>query len=347
MVKLRTQKKVANFDIDSTSEGNAGKAYNRLARLNPADKEKAISLFRQKASVCTNLQFTSYSAFRDALKTINIDDLTKEIPQSISKSLSKASEQVLAKYNSNWDVIKDLYLRPALEEAKSFAGNLYKRMSQPLYRRLYTAKVPAEYRTMLTKLKKFQTKEEYVQASYNELKKTLGISGTADGKITVLKPKGFFGDIFATDLVGGYNFVENKIFFESQFYRLSKPEQTAMIGHEMMHARQVEGIIRTFGIEKYIQALESNGGKLSSKERETLLTNFANIIKKPCFSPNSPEGLKAAKDLEALSIYKGIARDSNGKLSVADGYLQNGLEKEAYKFQRQLQKWAQLSEQVS
>ena len=78
-------------------------------------------------------------------------------------------------------------------------------------------------------------------------------------KIQVLneRAKMTFDSLFTEhNCQGGFNLFDNTIRFTNEFRSLPKRIQASFVSHELKHFEQADQVIRTFGIDRYIQALK-------------------------------------------------------------------------------------------
>ena len=191
--------------------------------------------------------------------------------------------------------------------------------------------------------------EDFANTAYKELVKYFGLSGMINDELT-------WKDAEGRPIVGDYMWYENKVIvYRNYFEKMPKDEQISIIAHELTHAKQTINILTTEGIApleyayaisisdfnanminnpKARQAYEiakKNGNEKEFKETllkgmtlrtyKELTTVFADVLKMPKHSIESPEGQKALHDLKAQALANGA--DMNV-------YNNDPLEKEAF-----------------
>ena len=190
-------------------------------------------------------------------------------------------------------------------------------------------------------------KEKFGKEFYTRLVKSKGLTGLAPDGITVIKKE----ELGVAD--AGFDFFNNTLYVSDKFTKYSRATQANLLAHELKHFEQTDAIIRTFGIEKYIEALKAktlkslkanilNSGKSEKELLEAVDRQFIKLepeIKKAFvksiqaekINPNSALGKRASKYLKSLSNYE--TPDPNNPLNPLSVYKYycNGLEKGAYK----------------
>ncbi len=154
---------------------------------------------------------------------------------------------------------------------------------------------------------------------------------------------------------GGFNQMFNTIEFTKELQTLSRAQQASLIAHELKHFEQSDIIIRTFGIDRYIQAIKNRAvnslvAQNKGKTREEIVkmvendfnsNNYAQVVKDAFkgsvnaqkIDINSVEAKLAKTYIEALENY--VQPDDKGLfLSIPKEYFKNALEDEAYKVGR-------------
>lgn len=155
---------------------------------------------------------------------------------------------------------------------------------------------------------------------------------------------------------GGFNLYNNTISFTKEFTALPKSLQANLVSHELKHFEQIDNVIRTFGIDRYIQALKANMFKVyrNSSQYENMSDDaikelieqdwtaqnlagsikkaFANSIDAEKISANSNLGQEAKIYLNAIENYSPAYKKVNMFMSeISEDYRKNPLEIEAYK----------------
>ena len=100
---------------------------------------------------------------------------------------------------------------------------------------------------------------EFGSQYYLNLLEAKSIRGRAPKQIQVLneRAKMTFDSLFTKhNCQGGFNLFDNTIRFTNEFRSLPKRIQASFISHELKHFEQADQVIRTFGIDRYIQALK-------------------------------------------------------------------------------------------
>ncbi len=180
--------------------------------------------------------------------------------------------------------------------------------------------------------------KEFADAAYSELVKYFGLEGIAPKAITWEKNEG-------RPIVGDFRFYDNSVvFYTDYFMQNDKATQLGTIAHELTHCKQLANMLTTEGIsvekiayayavsdmramltrnpkviEMYKQA--KNNGKEkefmqmminagTAKTAKELYSAYAKILQLPKHPLNSPEGLKAQKDLVAQFNYNGADLDA-------------------------------------
>ncbi len=190
-------------------------------------------------------------------------------------------------------------------------------------------------------------REKFGKEFYSRLLKSKGLTGRAPAEFTVVKKE----KLGVAD--AGFDFFNNTLYVSDKFTKYSRASQANLIAHELKHFEQTDAIIRTFGIEKYLEALKAktlknlksnilNFGKPEKELQEAIDRQFiklepeikkafAKSIQAEKINPNSALGKRASKYLKSLSNYE--TPDPNNPLNPLSVYKYycNGLEKGAYK----------------
>lgn len=228
------------------------------------------------------------------------------------------------------------------------------------------AKIPEELKVIFEELKG-KDGNDFINLAYKKLKVYMKLDGIAPEIV------GYSGKEKGKTIIGGHNVLENTIKYTDGFFdnKYSKKKQIGLLAHELVHAKQAEKVIRAGMLEEYADAIAYNtleqhkaeplldmmftiaykDAKKVGKEKEFLeqqqkliKQNYLDKIKQthestlklPKYKVNAPEIEEAKKIVEARKVYKPF--DDN-PLADNKEYYENYMEKEAYAYQRQLQKW--------
>lgn len=175
--------------------------------------------------------------------------------------------------------------------------------------------------------------KEFADTAYSELVKYFGLEGIAPKSITWEKNEG-------RPIIGDFRFYDNSVvFYTDYFMQNDKATQLGTIAHELTHCKQLANMLTTEGItvekiayayavsdlramltrnpkviemhkqakeqgkeKEFMQMMINTGMAKTAKE---LYTAHAQTLKLPKHPLNSPEGLKAQKDLVAQFNYNG------------------------------------------
>lgn len=287
-----------------------------------------------------------------------VNNLGREIPKIMESSMKSciddAVQQVMRPENLS-KIVSDA-IKEARKQAIQDAGTLLYRIAAYPVNLVRRASIPKGKRTMLSELV-HKPKEQFKDAYYSKLLEKKGLSGRAPLKAEVTnKSAGLTVETLlgGKSVEGGFNGFNNTISFTKEFSSVPRSVQANLLTHELRHFEQSDQIIRTFGIERYIQALKANLAKQiaakpqykdASPEKiqqaveeflknnnytdDVIKSSFAQSIAAPRINPNSVKGQRAKKYLEARENYQGLTKD--GILTkVTDEYLNNAMEVEAY-----------------
>lgn len=199
---------------------------------------------------------------------------------------------------------------------------------------------------------------EFGQQYYLNLLDVKGIRGRAPKQIQVLKERAkmTFDSLFTDhNCQGGFNLFDNTISFTNEFRSLPKRIQASFVSHELNHFEQADQVIRTFGIDRYVQALKTYTFKtlknsteyknisdvdlmriieddwIKNGTVENIKKAFAKSTKAEKILLDSDLGQKSKVYLDAIENYTGLKSENSFFLEVSDAYRKNALEKEAYK----------------
>lgn len=281
-------------------------------------------------------------------------EIPKMVESSMKSCLDDAVKQVMRPENIS-KIVSDA-IKEARKQALQDAGTLLYRVAAYPVNLVRRAFIPKGKRTMLSELI-HKPKEQFKDAYYSKLLEKKGLSGRAPLKAEVTnKSAGLTVEsiLGGKSVEGGFNGFNNTISFTKEFSSVPRSVQANLLTHELRHFEQSDQIIRTFGIERYIQALKANLAKQiaakaqykdASPEKiqqaveeflknnnytdDVIRSSFAQSIAAPRINPNSVKGQRAKKYLEARENYQGLTKD--GILTkVTDEYLNNAMEVEAY-----------------
>lgn len=170
----------------------------------------------------------------------------------------------------------------------------------------------------------------------------------------------------AKNCEGGYNSIHNTIEFTKEMRSMSRATQAGLIEHEFFHWQETDIIIRTFGIEKYIEALKKRALKNLSKEpqykncsadelleivnkninADEIRQAFAGSVRAPKIELGSDLGKKAQEYLTATENYVPPKKDFIMTTATKE-YLTNKLEKGAYARQAKAALWTTILENLN
>lgn len=166
---------------------------------------------------------------------------------------------------------------------------------------------------------------------------------------------------------GGFNPFHNTIEFTKEMRSMSRATQSGLIEHEFNHWKQSDAIIRTFGVERYIDALRKRTMNILSKEpqykkcsadellqivnkeiinADEIRQAFASSIKAPKIELGSDLGKKAQEYLIATENYVPPKKDFIMTTATKE-YLDNVLEKESYAVQKRAMGWTAILENLN
>lgn len=225
--------------------------------------------------------------------------------------------------------------------------------------------IPSEYKPIFANLEG-KTGQDFVDTAYGNMVSHMKLNGIAPKKITINSNDGIMS------VTGGYDYINNTIGYSQGFLeKLTPQQQMNLISHELKHCEQFSNILRTenIGVSEYARTIAENSLKraldkssldfmLKSKYEKALKqgkgeefikktvdnwtkqlipkieTNFSEVLKLPKIKANSPEGIKAVQDLEAMKNYEGLNLFGFG----SEKYRNNPLEVEAYAFGDNIEK---------
>ena len=216
--------------------------------------------------------------------------------------------------------------------------------------------IPSGSRKSLSKALKF-SKYEFGTQYYKNMLQEKGLVNRAPKDFQVSNNS---ASLTVESLLGGYkcqggfNPFSNSICFTNEFRSLPKRIQAELLSHELKHFEQIDNVIRTFGIEKYIEALKKqtfNTLRSSAQYKgmaddtlikfieddwtknnavENIIKAFQKSIEAERILPDSKLGHRAKIYLDAIENYTGLKNDGL-LLEVSNAYRKNALEQEAYK----------------
>lgn len=304
----------------------------------------------------------TYSALTTPLMNKRVtNELRTKIPKIIETGMhdlvNKSIAEVMTPENMS-RMVKEAYKETLKQGVKDAGTMLYRLVASPinLIRKAFVPKSKVAMYDELVSLPKSQFRENF----YQRLISKKGIADRAPATPVVTDKSGgctplslFFG---TSGVEGGFNGFTNKINFTKEFNECSRGMQANLISHELRHFEQADQIIRTFGIERYIQAKKTYvynqlakmpefANASPAKIQEEVLkfmeaNNFTDDVMKAAFeksisapriNPNSVKGQRAKKYLEATENYEGLTRKNLIFTERSKSYLKNPLEVEAYK----------------
>lgn len=298
-------------------------------------------------------EITLRLGFRRSMNNISVE-LPKIIESSMKSCIDDAVRKVMSPENMN-KMVNEAIKEARKQAMQDAATMLYRFAASPinLVRRAF---IPKGKRTTLTELIR-KPKEQFKDAYYSKLLEQKGLIGRAPQKAVVTKDSaGLHVETLlgGQSVEGGFNGFNNTISYTKEFSSMPRSIQANMLTHELRHFEQADQIIRTFGIERYIQAKKTNLFKqfsqmpqyknasreqISAAVDEWLIQNnytddvikaaFAKSISAPRINPASAKGQRAQKYLEATENYQGLKKD-NFLTTATKEYLENPMEVEAY-----------------
>lgn len=225
--------------------------------------------------------------------------------------------------------------------------------------------IPSEYKSIFANLEG-RSGQEFVDNAYGNMVSHMKLNGIAPKQVTINSNDGIMS------VTGGYDYINNTIGYSQGFLeKLTPQQQMNLISHELKHCEQFSNILRTenIGVKEYARTISENSLKraldkssfefmLKSRYEKALKqgkgeefikktvdnwtkelipkieTNFSEVLKLPKIKANSPEGIKAVQDLEAMKNYEGLNAFGFG----SEKYRNNPLEVEAYAFGDNIEK---------
>jgi len=316
-------------------------------------------------NVCKDLPDTFMGWIKYNYKA-EFNALRKKAIDLQEKTLNTLNEKTGNQFSKRFDTIKSGAKKVADKIKTRFKAGIDEVKSKTVINNVNNAKIPTKYLPLFENLSG-KTGQEYIDNVYQNLVKYMNLDGIAPQK-TFLD-----GEAGLMSVNGGYNLIKNRINFSQNFLtKLPPHKQANLIAHELKHCEQYSNILRceAIGVNgyarviaenqvrnainkssfenimfrmKYQQAVEAGKGdefieKAIDKYTKDLIpqieANFADVLKLPKIKANSPEGIKAFKDLEAQRNYKGLDILGIG----GDDYRNNPLEVEAYAFGDEIEK---------
>lgn len=304
----------------------------------------------------------TYNALTSPLITRRVtNEIRTEIPKIIETGMQDLVNKSIAEVMTPENVsrmVKEAYKETLKQSVKDAGTMLYRLVASPinLIRKASVPKSKAAMYDELVSLPKSQFRENFYQ-------RLISKKGIADRAPAVPVVTSNSAGLDATTLVyggkrveGGFNGFTNKIDFTKEFNDCSRAVQANLISHELRHFEQADQIIRTFGIERYIQAKKTyvynqlakmpefaNASPAKIQEEvlkfmeannftdDVIKAAFEKSISAPRINPNSVKGQRAKKYLEATENYQGLTRKNLIFTERSKSYLENPLEVEAYK----------------
>lgn len=281
-----------------------------------------------------------------------VNNLNAELPKVISDAMTHSIDDIFAKTFTPENVskiAKDALKESAKQTAKETGIGLFRLTTYPVNKALsYT--VPKHLRGLYSETAKL-SRENFANGYFEKLVTLKGLSGRAPLNVEVTKDAAPFG----VKVSGGFNHITNKISYTKELPTLSRSAQAKMLNHELKHFEQFDSVIRTVGVDRYIQALKKQafnilqrlyGAQKTEQELlnmveesfrkdnigETVKKAFEQSSKAPKIDPKSKEGIQALKYLDAIEQYQApIKKDPFGIIvDIPKEYFNNLLEKEAY-----------------
>lgn len=337
------------------------KALNVLAQDNRSPNEAYGVILKTLQKGKTGKEYSAasemYSAITQPVATRRaINHLNREIPQIISTSMQDFVTKSVTLSPETVSRIARESIKEGVKQSFKETGTMLYRLAATPINLIRSAFVPKGKRNMYAELVQMP-KERFKDAFYGKLLDTKGLVGRAPAKVVVTKES---AGLDVTSLLldtkrieGGFNGINNTIEYTKEFSNASRAMQANMLAHELRHFEQADQIIRTFGVERYIQAIKTRVFndlckmpkyskckpeevmKIVENEMKeqnivkTIRTSFASSISAPRINPNSVKGQRVQKYLDATENYQGLTTD--GILTKASKeYLNNALEVEAY-----------------
>ena len=218
------------------------------------------------------------------------------------------------------------------------------------------------------------SRENFGRLYYEALVKQKGLLGRAPsepvilGRSAGLRWEEMLG-IKMTKYEGGFNPLTNGMEFTREFPTLPWSVQANLLTHELKHFEQADSIIRTFGVDKYINALKNSkvkelktlkqyAGKTEKELRkivndmykeenfeQKIRESFKQSIQAQSIDPQSEAGIRAGEYLKALD---GYVQPKRGIMTTATKeYYENPMEKEAYAVGKKSRFWAHIFENLN
>jgi len=283
-----------------------------------------------------------------------MNNLRKSLPQILDTSTQSIAESITLSPETITRISKEA-LKDAAKQTLNDSLTMTKRIIMYPANKAMSYTIPKASREQFSELLKLP-KEKFGQTYYNHLLDSKGLSGRAPAQVTITNRSAKLTvDQLITgqkNIMGGFSPLNNTIEYTKEFATASRAIQANLVAHELKHFEQADAVIRTFGIERYIQAQKNNllhalkekykGTKTEAellkmveetaqkdKIEETIRKAFAESAKAPRISPASAEGQRAAKYLEGFEKYTGV-KNSGFFLEMSNSYLKNPLEVEAY-----------------
>lgn len=257
------------------------------------------------------------------LKTASMQSKVIFKPSAELHKLMKTNTKRMRRFNIFNQPITEVKVEPKKQFFKK-AYVAFKRILFYPLNKYFAKKIPAETKALLSDVIHLP-REKFGQAFYTKLVKAHGLEGVAPKELQISSLLGFKrGPI----LCGGYGKVTNEILFDRKFVTASRASQAAMVRHELEHLKQTDLIIRTYGLDRYIEALEvEQKKKFLASEIDDIKEAFKCFADRPKIDLNSELGKKAAQYLEGAENYTNIFSGCKNFLK----YRRNILEKEAYR----------------
>ncbi len=344
--KKKVLKAVSEITAGKNTEQNKKLLFDMCVKNNPKAHFSADNPYLSDIVDINSDAYQLYSSFTHGITTrAAAHQAIERLHRNIPNIVNQATENLVPKVKFTPKEI-DKILTDAMKQAGKDMLTLEGRLVSYPVNKLLSYTVPKATRGSFKQLAKLP-RENFGKEYYDYLVKSKGLEGVA--------PAYAVGKESAPVLCkvsGGFSPLGNSIKFTKEFPTLSRAAQAEMLTHELHHFQQADSVIRTFGIDRYIQALKngaiyrlSKSAEYAGKTKEEIAkiaeeefknSKFEEQIRKAFekstagkkISPTSEEGLQAQKYMEALEQYPTIG---NGIVFTGGkDYYSNLLEKEAY-----------------
>lgn len=351
--------------------------YNRINsvlrnnRLREIPEEDLISQWGQGQGSCLigmARSTASIDTFHDMVKISELM-MPVRVRSTVAKEMPKLSQELATKLDSIVvpRIDTEKIVQETMKDLQTEYTTIGKRFLAYPFTKAVSFFVPKS-RKALCKGLMTEPRATFAEKYYQRLSGEFG--GRAPKEITITnKSAGLNVNTLlsgAKNCEGGFDFANNTIKFTKEMRSLSRATQAGLIEHELNHWKQADTIIRTFGIERYINALRKRGINILSKNPEyksrsaaelmeivnkkfnadTIKEAFAGSVKAPKIELGSDLGRKAQEYLTATENY--VPLKKNGIMTTATKeYLGNALEKESYALQNRSTLWTTILENLN